>query len=349
MNKFNSIIAMAIVAATFTACKKDSNEPVIVVPPSDGSTLTLNGKTAESNYTNIVSVDLSTDKQVSVDRKSFNLGFTSDSKFRVVLNASYQSTAVATSKTDITAVTLADPGTSVNLNHDIMDPLTVSLVDYWDGDITKTAFAEVSANDADNKVYLLSYEGNKDKDKWFKVKVTRSGAGYKVQYARIGETTIKTLDVAKNSDYNLVFASLENNKIVQVEPTKKAWDISWSYSTNNSGLGSPYWVQDFISINNLGGVQAAQVLKADFEYASFTEANLTSTKVVFSTTKDAIGTKWRISPGQTNIGGAVQTDRFYLIKDGAGNVYKLKFNSYISGDGGERGKPVIEYKLVKKA
>ncbi|WP_316803344.1 HmuY family protein [Pedobacter nototheniae] len=349
MNKFNSIITLAIVAASFTACKKDSNEPVIVVPPSDGSTLTLNGKTAESNYTNIVSVDLSTDKQVSIDRKSFNLGFTSDSRFRVVLNASYQSTAVATSKTDITAVTLADPGTNVNLNHDIMDPLTVSLVDYWDGDITKTAFAEVSANDADNKVYLLSYEGNKDKEKWFKVKVTRSANGYKVQYARIGETTIKTLDVAKNNDYNLVFASLENNKIVQAEPNKKAWDISWSYSTNNSGLGSPYWVQDFISINNLGGVQAAEILKTDFEYASFTETNLTSAKVIFSAAKDVVGTKWRTSPGQTGTGGAVKTDRFYLIKDGTGNIYKLKFNSYISGDGGERGKPVIEYKLVKKA
>lgn len=345
MNKFNSMIAIAFLAVTFTACKKDTDEPIVVVPPSDGSTLTLNGKTAESNYTNIVYVDFSTNKQASTDRKSFNIGLTSDGKFRVVLNPSYQTTATATSKTDITAVTLADPGTSVNLNHDILDPLTVSLADYWDGDITKTAFAEVSAIEAENKVYLLSYEGNKDKDKWFKLKVTRNSSGYKIQYARLNETVIKTLDVPKNSDYNQVFVSLENNKIVQAEPAKANWDISWSYSTSNSGLGSPYWIQDFVSINNLGGVTAVIVAKKD-AYPTFAESDIAG--LTFLPLKDVIGTTWRTAPDRNGIGGAVKGDLCYIIKDSAGNYYKLKFNSYISGDGGERGKPVIEYKLVKK-
>jgi len=346
MNKFNSTIIIALLAITFTACKKDSEEPIVVVPPSDGSTLTLNGKTAESNYANVVFVDFSADKQTSVDRKNWNIGLTADSRFRVVLNASYQTTAVATSKTDIAAVTLTDPGTTVNLNHDITDPLTVSLVDNWDGDITKTAFAEVSATDADNKVYLISFEGSKDKDKWFKVKITRNGSGYKIQYARLGETTIKTLDVAKNADYNLVFISLENNKSVQAEPLKAGWDISWSYSTYNSSLGSPYWFQDFISINNLGGVSASKVSTTIKSYSAFAEADLTG--ITFSSAKDVIGSTWRTSPNQTGAGGGVKTDIFYLVKDSAGNIYKLKFNSYISGDGGERGKPVIEYKLIKK-
>ncbi|WP_255157753.1 HmuY family protein [Siphonobacter sp. BAB-5385] len=44
----------------------------------------------------------------------------------------------------------------------------------------------------------------------------------------------------------------------------------------------------------------------------------------------------------------MKTDRFYVIKDAAGNVYKLKFINYTSTDGGERGYPNIEYKLVKK-
>ncbi|RBQ07755.1 HmuY family protein [Pedobacter miscanthi] len=346
MNKLNSMIAIALIAVSFTACKKDTDEPIVVVPPSDGSTLTLNGKTSESNYANIVYVDFSADKQVTADRKSFNIGLTSDGKFRVVLNPSYQTTATATSKTDITAVTIADPGTAINLNHDITDPLTVSLVDYWDGDITKTAFAEVSATDAENKVYLLSYEGNKDKDKWFKLKVTRNGAGYKIQYARLGETTIKTLDVPKNSDYNLVFVSLENNKIIQAEPVKAGWDISWSYSTYNFGLGSPYWFQDYVAINNLGNVTAAKVSTTIKTYVAFSESDITG--LTFSALRDVIGSTWRTSPSQTGAGGSVKTDVFYIVKDSAGNYYKLKFNSYIAGDGGERGKPVIEYKLVKK-
>lgn len=347
MNKLNSFVAIALLAITFTACKKSRTEPIIVAPPSDGSILTMEGKTDASNYANIVFVDFSADKATKADRKSWNLAFTADSKFRVVLNASYQTTAVVTSKTDINTVTIADPGTTVNLNHDILDPNTVSLVDSWDGDITKTAFRdEVSATDANNKVYLLSYEGNKENDKWFKIKITRSGTGYKVQYARLGETAIKTLEVPKDPKFNLTFVSLENNKIVNVEPEKANWDISWSYSTYNSGLGSPYWVQDFISLNTLSSVSAVQVSTATKTYAAFTEADLAT--LTFSSAKDVIGTKWRTAPSQTGTGGGVKTDLFYVVKDNSGNIYKLKFNSYISGDGGERGKPVIEYKLVKK-
>lgn len=346
MNKLNSMMAVALFVFTFTACKKDDKEPEIVVPVSDGSTLTLEGKTAESNYANVVYVDLSADKTTKSDRKIWNIAFTSDNKFRVVLNPSYQSTAVATNKTDINLVTLVDPGTTTNLNHDIMDASTVSLVDYWDGDITRTAFAEVNATDSENKVYLLSYEGNKEKEKWFKIKVLRSGSGYKIQYARLNETVIKTLDVPKSAAYNLIFVSLENSRIVTVEPEKTSWDISWSYSTNNSGLGSPYWVQDFISLNTLGNVSAVQVSTAVKSYAAFGESDLST--LTFSNAKDVIGTKWRTAPNTSGVGGGVKGDLYYAIKDASGNIYKLKFNSYISGDGGERGKPVIEYKLVKK-
>ncbi|RZK55782.1 MAG: hypothetical protein EOO87_07095 [Pedobacter sp.] len=341
MNKFNSMLAVAFIAVAFTACKKDS-EPVVVVPPSDGSTLTLEGKTTVSPYANIVFADFSKDKQAAVDRKSWNIGLTSDSRFRVILNASYQTTAVATTKTDINAVTLADPGTTKNLNHDITDPLTVSLVDSWDGDITKTVFAEVSATEASNLVYLVSFEGSKDKDKWVKVKISRNGNGYRIQHARLGETTIKTLDVAKNADFNLAFVSLENNKTLTVEPAKADWDLSWSYSTYNSGLGSPYWFQDYVTINDLAGTQAAEVLTSTVSYADFSETNVAG--LTYLSTRDAIGSKWR-----TTTGAGIKTDRFYVVKDSAGNVYKLKFVSMgVGSDGGERGKPVIEYKLIKQ-
>lgn len=343
MNKLNSMITLAALAITFTACKKDNDEPLIIVPPSDGSTLTLSGKTAESNYSNVAYADLSTDKATSADRKSFNFGLTSDSRFRVILNAAYQTTAVITSKTDITSITLADPGTSVNLNHDITDASTATLVDNWDGDINKTAIPEVNANDSENKVFLLSFEGSKEKDKWFKVKINRNGAGYKIQYARLNETAIKTLDVSKSSDFNQVFVSLENNKTVLAEPKKSEWDLSWSYGTYNSGLGSPYWFQDYIAINNLAGVSAAEVLNTStLTYANFTESNISAS--TFLSTRDAIGSKWRVTTGT-----GIKTDRFYVLKDGTGNYYKLRFVSMgVGSDGGERGKPVFEYKLVKK-
>src|SRR5690606_19080573 len=103
--------------------------------------------------------------------------------------------------------------------------------------------------EADNKVYLLGFEGNKTTDLLYKIKVSRSTSGYKLQYAKLGETAIKTLEIPKDEDYNFVFASVESEKIVPVEPRAKSWDIEWAYSTYNSGLDTPYWFQDFILLN----------------------------------------------------------------------------------------------------
>lgn len=312
---------------------------------STGSQLTLQGKTTASNYANVVYVDFSNNLATPSDRKLWNLGFYNGSEFRVILNQAYQSTIKALAKSDITQVGFADTA-GVYLNHDIEDPKTVSLVDSWDGDMTKTAIKDVSATDADNKVFLLSFEGSKTQDKYFKVKFSRSVNGYKVQYARVGETTIKTLEVPKAADANFQFASLETEKLVQAEPKKKNWDIMWGYGTFNSGLGSPYWFQDLVLINNVGGAKAAEVLEATVSYDNFAEANISA--VTFLSTRDAIGSKWRQGAGPSGP-GTIKRDRYYVVQDPNGNVYKLKFISWGGGgDAGERGRPVIEYKIVKK-
>jgi hypothetical protein len=314
---------------------------------SEGAQLQLSGKTDASPYANSVYADLSANRQTPVDRKSWNLGFYSGSDFRVVLNHAYQATAAPTGKTDINAVTIADAdenaASALNINFN-PGAGSLSVVDDWRGDLAKTAFAPVSAVESENKVYLVSFEGSKDKDKWFKVKVNRNGDGYKVLYARVGETTIRTIDVPKKADYNFTFISLETNSIVSAEPMKQSWDIEWSYSTYDAGNNTPYWFQDFVLLNTLAGAEAAEVLTSSVTYEAFGEANITG--LTFLKTRDAIGSKWRSTQPATG----ARTDRFYVIRDPLGNVYKLKFVSMgVGSDGGERGRPVIEYKLVKKA
>lgn len=313
---------------------------------STGSTLTLEGKTAESNYTNTVYADLSANAATPVNRKSWNLGFYQGGQFRVILNPGYQSSATATAKTDIATVTLADADLVPDLNFSPGGDGTAALADSWDGDLSKTVFAEVSATEAQNKVYLVSFEGSKTKDKWYKVKVNRNGEGYKVQFAKIGETTIQTIDIPKNADANFTFLSLETAKTVSVEPRKTNWDIAWGYSTSNAGTvpPTPYWFQDFVLLNYTAGAEAAEVLETAVTYDAYAEANIATT--TFAKTRDAIGSKWRVTSGATL---GIRKDRFYVVKDPLGNIYKLKFVSMgLASDGGERGKPVIEYKLVKK-
>jgi hypothetical protein len=313
---------------------------------STGSKLTLEGKTSESNYANNVYADFSANATTLSARKSWNLAFYHGGAFRVVLNHSYQSSAAATSKTDITAVTLADTASVTNLNFSPGSEGSLALVDYWDGDLSKTVFAEVAATESQNKVYLISFEGSKAKNQWYKVKVNRNGEGYKVQFARIGESTIQSIDIPKNADFNFSFLSLETAKVVSAEPRKINWDIQWGYSTSNAGTTppTPYWFQDFVSLNYAAGAEAAEVLTSSVSYAAFSESNLAN--LTFLKTRDAIGSKWRTTSGSTL---GVRQDRFYVVKDPSGNIYKLKFISMgLGSDGGERGKPVIEYQLVKK-
>ncbi len=353
MNKLNSIIAVAALSFAFTACKKDKEEPIITVPPSDGSTLTLNGligSEAGSSAGNSVFVDFSADKQTSVARNSWDLGFYGGSEFRVIINHTVGATAIELNKTDLNQVTAADTITLASSaalalgqgagGFGLIDPVEGGKSAYLAGTVIK----EVSATDANNKVYIVNRgsAGVSENRGWQKVRVLRNGNGYKLQYAKINETTFKTIDVAKDDKYNFKYISFVSGA-VNVEPPKADWDIQWSLSTYKATATIPYTFSDFVILNFLAGVQAAEVLKSSVDYPDFKESNLSA--ITFKSERDVIAGNWRITSG-TPLG--VKTDRFYVIKDGNGNVYKLKFNSFISNDGGTRGKPVIEYKLIKK-
>lgn len=318
---------------------------------SEGTSIQLNGiagSEAGSSAANSVFLDLSSNVQTPVLRDSWDLGFYNGTDFRVTINGTNGASALAINKTDINAVSDKDF---------VIDSLAVgqgqgklALVDDATGDLTKTVIAAVSATDADNKVYILNRKGGSGSalpaTDLYKIRVLRKATGYTLQYAKVNETTFKTLDINKDTSYNFDFVSLEKGATVSVEPAKDRWDLRWGYSMYFTAAGPgvllPYGFSDLVFINTLANVEAAEVLTTTATYDAFGESNLTG--VTFSKSADAIGSKWRATTG--TIG--VKTDRFYLIKDPAGNIYKLRFISFHANDGGERGKPKLEYKLVKK-
>lgn len=354
MNKLNSMFAVVLMASVFAACSKDEADPIIVVPPSDGSTMTLNGIAGAedgASAANSVYVDFSADKQTPVLRSSWDLGFYSGAEFKVILNATNGASVAKLPKTDLNAVTEADL-TQANLvitlggtaeYGKLDDPRETNI-------LNKTAIAAISATDAENAVYLFNPAGASHSspfnvDNVYKIKILRKGTGYTLQYAKLKETTFKTLDVAKDTKFNFSFVSLSGGKTVSVEPAKAEWDMVWTWSLYYSGApGSEfvYSFSDLVFTNNIGGVSSVQVNTSQKSYADFSESDLSS--VNFSNARNVMGSTWRNTTG--TIG--VLTNRFYLIKDASGNVYKLKFNSFHAADAGTRGKPVLEYKLVKK-
>lgn len=348
--KKNIIKAFLLIgtAASLTACKKQ--QEIIVVPPapSGGSSQTLKGGSGGANAANSVYIDLNTDKQDSVLRRSWDLGFYGGSDFRVILNYTTAGAVKVTAKNDITQVSAADT-IGLTLAVDPFNPMPADFAyfDHYNGDITKTAIPSISQIDAENKVIILNRGtgGGIAARPWMKIRVLRNATGgYTLQYARITETTFQTVSINKDAEYNFKFVSLDNGTMVPVEPKKETWDIEWTYSLFKTNFGSdvPYNFSDMVLLNVLDGVKAAQVMTSTVSYADYNEANVATT--TFSNDRWTIGSNWRATTG--TIG--VRTDRFYVVKDPAGNVYKLKFISFHANDGGVRGYPVIEYKLVKK-
>lgn len=322
----------------FSACSKD-DDTTVVIAPSDGSELTLNGG-GGTGSPRTVYVDMSTDSATAVSRTSWSLGFYSGSDYRVILNGFTAMSAVATTKTDIAAVTTEDAtGVSLAIGQ---GQGTLSMIDNVYGELSGTVIAEVSATADANLVYLIKPEtaAAADPATWYKVKITRSGTtGYTLQYALLGAATVNSVTITKNSSYNFVFFSLESGATVNVEPKKSEWDFAWSYAAYYTAT-FPYFFSDFVVTNQYAGVVAARVDSTTVGYSSFKKADTAS--VTFSAKRDAIGSSWR------STGTGIYKQYYYVVRDAAGNYYKLKFASMGINDGGERGYPVVEYALIKE-
>lgn len=303
---------------------------------SAGSSLKLEGGEGGASAVNSVFVDFSGNEQTSIARKSWNFGFSTDSDFGVILNNTTASTAIEAANQSLDAkISAADSATYVTKLAIGGGSGDFTLVDDVLGDLSKSVIKE-------GKVYIVSL--GESQTPLYKVKVSKKDADtYTIQYAKSNETTVKSLDVAKNSAYNFVYASIATDKVVSVQPEKAKWDIEWTRAMYKTGE-TPYIFSDFVYINAKGGIQAAEILVSTVAYDKYATSNVASTE--FSSAVDVIGSKWRYGGGPNAL-PAVKSDRFYVIKDAANNVYKLRFVSMSGGDGGERGYPVVEYALIK--
>lgn len=312
-------------------------------------------------YPNKVFIDLSANRMSTYPRLDFDLGFASGSEFRVILNAANGMLAYATSKNDLTKVDASDTlslTSRFSLNA-IFSAITGTDVPSWiagtpawiddpTGNLAKTSISEISATDTSNKVYIINQGMGVGAPApslpWKKIRVLRKGTGYLLQYADINATSFSEITVNKNGDYNFQYIDFEKG-VVSVDPPKDKWDICWTGFTNLTNLGAglvPYYFQDVI-IQNTYKVQTVQILNTAKSFENFGAADLAT--LDFGTQSQIkIGSNWRSGGGPTSA-PAIRNDRYYIIKDPAGNVYKLRFTALDSN--GERGKPKFEFALVK--
>jgi hypothetical protein len=359
--KKSFIFLLSFGAFAFTACSDDDNNQAYVQPPL--SNATLQPGTGGPAQPNSVYVDLSSAGMTAVPRTSWDLGFYSGSDFKVVLNSSLKMSAKQLETTNIDAVATADDSMLIAQGQG-----NANQVDDPTGNMTTTAIAAVSANDAENKVYLINL-GNGSAAAapavgaessasgphrgWRKVRILRNGNGYKVQYGDINSTTHQEVTINKNEMFSFSFFSLTTSNVVAAEPQKNSWDLVFTTFTNVIPSGSslvPYYYPDYILTNTKGGAQSYQVLTGDgFTYDSFTLANVTTAS--FNTDQRNIGSNWRstsiVGPGGFPVSQFVlKTDRFFVVKDTEGHIYKVRMTGG-ANQAGERGFPAFQYELLK--
>lgn len=317
---------------------------------SGNATLTINGGGAL--FTNKVFVDLSANRQTIIARDKWDLGFyTGGPEFRVILNSSSAMMARQLAKNDLNAVSATDTigfSTEVAFNQFAPTPASLPYIDYPNGDLSRTAIAPVSANDTENRVYIVNRglaPGSPAPARgWKKIRILRNATGgYTLQYADIAATSFNTVDIARDDAYFFRYISFDNGSVA-VEPTRKKWDFAWTYFSNVTNFGSgevPYLFQDIVLLNRNAAV--AKVMTAAKPFADFSEADIAA--LTFLTTQNAIAADWR-SGGGPGVSPAVRSDRYYIFRDGDNNYYKLRFTALTQS--GERGYPAFESVLVKK-
>ncbi len=290
--------------------------------------------------------DFSKSTQTNVSKNSWDLGFSTVSgQFAVVLNASAYHMARQLDATVMQDVTSADTvGFASEMVIPQFDPGVGSIgwIDTPDGNLATTAFGEIAESELEAKIYIVR-RLNGD---WKKVKVFRSGDNYTVQYTDIDDPSFLFTEVNKDSEANFNFFSFESGE-VSVEPAKDSWDIMYSTYTTSLNLGGPgldipYGFNDYIIINR-NNTEVAMVMIEDIGYDAFTATNATS--IEFVSDIDAIGSSWRQGGGPDS-GPQLFDDRFFVIRDADGLLYKFRFTRLTSASG-ERGYPEFTFEIVE--
>ena len=353
MKKYNYIVLPFVLASFglgFSSCS-ENEDPIVEVPPVEEAFIEING--GGSTFPNMVFVDLSKEVQTAVRRDSWDLAFNSGSEFNVLINGTTGAMAYETEFTDFAQVgadleqELRSAG-SLDLTFSNLDG--IKYVDNPSNPLAEFNVLGQAATSAQSaKVFVINRgESGAESKPWKKIKIYRSNNAYIIEHAEVNSNQITSVQISKDEDFNFVYFSFENGK-VEVEPKKSEWDFVWTAGTSSTPFPQAfegtlaYFFQDLTYHNIYGGVSAIQIMEADIPFDSFSVAELSGLELD-SENRLVLGSNWR-SGGGPNSEPNIRNDRYYIIKDKNGNHYKLRFLSLTSG--GERGRPSLEYALVK--
>lgn len=358
-----NIVKLSSICLLFSlvSCLKE-DDGAIAIPPLEGGILAP--EVGGATQPNQVWVDLSNPENSKTSlRTDWDLGFYSGEEFLVIINNSILMATASIESTDIDAVSQSDFSTLLNE----LSPAAGWSADFIDDvagnylEENGTAIDPISLNDSDNKVYLLKlgydiYQGSNvppfsvysvgDARGYKKIRILRNDENsYKIQYADLNDTNHSEFIVEKSSSHHFSFFSFNTENLADIQPAKKNWDICFTIWNNEiEGFGT-YTYADFIISNSMDGVGVYQVttdpLTANDDYNNFTVDQVDETQFVYNDQR-VIGSNWRSTVSGTTSTPVVYADRFFVLKDTDGILFKIRFLSMLDGNN-MRGYPKFEF------
>mgnify|MGYP001244829582 CR=1 FL=1 len=170
-----------------------------------------------------------------------------------------------------------------------------------------------------DSLFLIKTINGNWKKLWIENKISGE---YQITYADLNGSNQMDVSIPASNyaDKNFIYYSLDNNLVIDREPNKNSWDITFTkYLTPYPFQGgfTPYSVTGIL--HNIG-VSVAQVdnISSPFTYSDYSSHT-------FSNMINTIGFDWKQFGG---MGYVILNDRCYFIRDKSNNIWRLTFVNF---------------------
>lgn len=320
------------------SCEKEET-PFVLPPPGELQSMSAS---MGVSYNDQVYVDFKTGQQKVVPYRSYDLAFEASTEgYRIYLNTGKFMFVAHTGDTSMSAADSSGKVWRTETEH-LFDDST-AFGDYRDPSGMSTGVTYVI--DRGRTEHFGSVRWRKFKV----VEVTKSQ--YKIRFSNYNNTGVVDFIIPKNPEYSLMYFTFDNGgAVVEVAPKKTDWDVvftKYTYTYQTEPLSSPfrYYLVTGALLNKWSGCSNEQYRKdstaAYVPFETFDASHLSN--VSFNSLAGKIGFSWK--DYDFNLGYVIIPDRYYLLKDTEGFVYKIRFYDFYD-DQGNKGTAKFEYKRI---
>lgn len=319
-----------LVVVGLFSCEK---EEAPIKPFDKGTTKVVSINTGvNGDYSKQIFYDLNANEIVkTIDRTIWDLGFESTpSGVNVTLNSASKMLAAVTAYSDFYGFTSLF-GMTLDYKWDHSSGLadSLSLKDWLSNGLPT------------NKVFIIDRGENPDASARGLKKLqilSSSTTDYVIKYANINGTDEHTFTIPKDGTKNNTCFSFDNGgSIVDVEPNKNDWDVTFTQYTYSFYVSNPplaYSVNG--TLLNRSVCSGVKVFDKNFEDITIDDVP----GYTLNDTLDVVGYDWKYFDIDASV-YSIYDFKNYILKGRLGNYYKLRFIDFYD-DQGIKGTPKFE-------